>query len=202
MILYSKPLVDQVLSNYRDQFRKITDTLRNGDYNTAIEELRLSYKDFEADINSIPEHKIINRNACLSSWIYKKQNRKSLTMTFENVVYTNHGLEGKVYRYCKEYATCINLDLSNKLMHIDDDILMLDVTEREAIDIEARHKKDILDLTEVVRDELDFYCSHIINDMKKVIKVFNDNPQPDFNDPKIMHICTSAVRACAQVADL
>lgn len=199
MILYSKPIVDQVLFNrHYNTFKEIA----AAPYAVSFEKFRLSYQQFENDLNSIPEHVIINRNARLALWIYKIQHGyKSLTTTFENVVYTNHGIEGKVYRYCREYATVFNIDLDHHSIDVDDDIFMLDVPEREAIDIEARHKKDILDLKDIVREELDVYCAEIVNHIKKAVKIFNQNSQPDYNDYKIKHACENAVGVCALIAN-
>ena len=204
MILYSKPVVDQVLFNrHYNTFKEIVSACHGFDYREAVEKLRLSYQQFENDLNRIPEHVIINRNARLASWIYKIQHGyKSLTTTFENVVYTNHGLKDKVYRYCKEYATVFNLDLDHHSIDVDDDIFMLDVPEREAIDIEARHKKDILDLKEIVHEELNVDYAEIINDIKKAVKIFNQNSQPDFGDPKIVNTCTHAVGSCVQIINM
>lgn len=200
MILYSKPTVEKFFNKYHDTFKEIV-TARHDFYNTeAIEKFRLSYQQFEADLNIIPEHVIINRNARLALWIYKIQHGyKSLTTTFENVVYTNHGIVDKVYRYCQEYATIFNLDLSSHSIDVDDDILMLDIPEREAIDIEARHKKDIIDLKEIVREELDADYTAIINNIKKAVKIFNENSQSNLGDPKILNICSYAVGSCIKI---
>ena len=204
MILYSKPVVDQVLFNrHYNTFKEIAAARHTCDYSEAIEKFRLSYQQFENDLNRIPEHVIINRNARLASWIYKIQHGyKSLTTTFENVIYTNHGIADKVYRYCKEYATVFNIDMDHHSIDVDDDIFMLDVPEREAIDIEARHKKDILDLKEVVREELDVDYAYMINNIKKAVKIFNQNSQPNFDDYKIMHACENAVGSCVQIVNI
>lgn len=204
MILYSKPVVDQVLFNrHFDIFNEIAAARHLSDQTEAVEKFRRNYQQFENDLNRIPKHVIINRNARLASWIYKIQHGyKSLTTTFENVVYTNHGIADKVYRYCKEYATVFNLDLDHHSIDIDDDVFMLDVPEREAIDIEARHKKDILDLKEIVHEELDVDYAYMINNIKKAVKIFNQNSQPDFDDSGILRACAHAVGACVQIVNI
>ena len=206
MILYSRPTVEKFFNEHCDTFKEIVSARHDFDDTEAIEKLRLSYQQFENDLNRIPEHKIINRNAHLASWIYKIQHGyKSSTMSYDNIVYTNHGLADKVYRYCKEYITVFNLDLDNHSIDIDDDILMLNVSEREAIDIEAQHKKDILDIKEIVHEELDTDYSFTINNIKKAVKILNENPQPNlddpniFDDPKIMNVLSYAVGSCVRI---